>query len=398
MRFANRLEAKGVADRYEPFIKKLPSIILMTGMFRACCTVLVVLAVFHTLETMATSLNRTEIYLWVVLISGVIVCVFIVALPASLGRYYREKLVVLAMPILNLITSRPVAWIPRGLRVFDPVVRRLSGHDQDQDEQDVSDELMSVVEESDFAAHVDEDQRDILEAVFDMPNTDAADLMTPRTEVSGIELGLSFKELIEQIIEIGHSRIPVYEESLDRIIGVLYVKDLLPMLTDGVTADAAFDVRSILREPYLVPEGKKISELISDFKALKIQMALVLDEYGGTSGLITVEDIMEEFVGDMQDEYETKEEPDQITRIAERIAEVDARTHIGMVNDELELSLPDDDNYDTLGGFIFDRLGHIPGEGEAFDDEGVRFTVMAAERTRVNRVRIEWGKGVAEAG
>jgi len=147
-----------------------------------------------------------------------------------------------------------------------------------------------------------------------------------------------------------------------------------------------------------VPEGKKISELIADFKQLKMQMALVLDEYGGTSGLITVEDIMEELVGDMQDEYETEEEPDQVIRIADRIAEVDARAHIDLVNDELELGLPSDADYDTLGGFVFDCLGHIPEEGEAFDDKGVRFTVISAERTRVNRVRIEWGKEVGEDG
>ncbi len=311
---------------------------------------------------------------------------FVVAIPFSWGRYHREGLIAFAMPLLRLSTRPPLCVVPWALHAFDPIVRRVSGHDLNQADEDVSDELMNVVEDSAYADRVDDAQRQMLEAVFDLPNTDAADLMTPRTDVKGINVDTPIDELIPQIIEIGHSRIPAYEDSLDRLLGVLYVKDLLPHLRQGIGPE--FDLRGILRDPLLVPSSRRVAELIADFKQRKLQIAIVLDEYGGTAGLITVEDILEELVGELQDEYETDHEPESITAIDERTFDVDARTHVDDLNDALGIDLPDDEDYDTLGGFVFAQLGHIPQKDESFTYEGVSLTVTQAERTRVVQVRV----------
>ncbi len=381
------------ADRGKPTTKvdtlfdAIPSLTLMTGMVRACLSLVLVLAIFHALETAIEPPATLRVYLWTFLIAGAVVTVFVVAVPASWGKYHREGLLVVALPLL-LGMNRVFTPVLRLLHLTDPIARRVSGHDLNTEDQDVSDELLSAVEESEFGDQIDDEQKDMIEAVFDLPTTDAADLMTPRTEVEGIEVGTPIGELLDRLINIGHSRIPVYEESLDNVLGVLYVKDLLPMLREGV-GNGALDLRQVVREPFLVPETKKVSELLADFKQRKVQLALVLDEYGGTAGVITLEDIFEEIVGDIQDEYEHEEEPEAVEKLDERTAVVDARTHIADVNDALDIDLPEDDDYDTLGGFVFAELGHVPEQGEVFEREALRFTVLEAERTRVLKVRVE---------
>jgi CBS domain containing-hemolysin-like protein len=175
------------------------------------------------------------------------------------------------------------------------------------------------------------------------------------------------------------------------------VKDLIPYV--GQDSGQPFDLRSILREPYMVPESKPVHELLTEFKVSKVHMAIVLDEYGGTAGLVTIEDILEEIVGEIQDEYEPVDEtPPGIERLDEQTVLVDARLRVDDLMDELDLELPEDRDYDTVGGFVLATLGHLPQAGEQFDFDGVRVTVTEAERTRVNRVRVERiGVGVEEA-
>ncbi|MEM8495597.1 MAG: hemolysin family protein, partial [Planctomycetota bacterium] len=194
------------------------------------------------------------------------------------------------------------------------------------------------------------------------------------------------------VIEFGHSRVPVYRENLDDIVGILYAKDLIELLeTPGSEAEkaAAFNLEAILREPFLVPESKKVLELLHEFRATKIHLAIVLDEYGGTAGLITIEDILEEIVGEIQDEYEPEDDAPVVVEIDENSARVDARTHLDDLNDQLNLDLPEDEDYDTVGGFVFAELGHIPEPGETFESHGVKVTVDEAERTKVIAVTVE---------
>ena len=243
-------------------------------------------------------------------------------------------------------------------------------------------EILDAVSEGELHGAVDEEQKGIIESVFELHDTRVSEIMTPRTEVVAIPVDASYSDVRETVLRAGHSRIPVHEESLDHIIGMLYAKDLIQLDDAG-----EFDARKMLRAVPFVPETKPIDQLLRQLRLEKVHIAIVLDEYGGTAGLVTIEDILEELVGEIDDEYD-REVPSEINQIDKDTLEVDARVHVDEVNDALEIEIPDNGDYDTIGGFVFSTLGKIPAEGEEFTHENVRFTVMDAEPRKINRLRI----------
>ena len=370
-------------DRVSLFYRRQPMMLLLTGTVRAVLSLLVLLAVLYYFE-LRLDWSRPAIYCVAFLIAGALVSVFAVAIPVSWARYQREGLIALSLPLLYALLAvfSPVVWF---LHLFDPVVRRISGADLDDGEDsDLSDEVLSVVEDHEDGGEVDEAQKEMIEAVFDLSNTDADQIMTPRTDVEGIQVSSTLQQVKDAILKHGHSRIPVYDQTIDNIVGILYAKDLIRFLA----ADDQFDLRSVLRDAMMVPESKNVGELLAEFKARKVHIALVLDEYGGTAGLVTIEDILEELVGEIQDEYEAAEQTPTIHRIDDKTIRVDARVEIDDLNDELDIDLPEDEDYDTVGGFVFATIGHIPKVGESFDYRGLRFTVTEAQRTHVVRVEV----------
>ena len=374
------LDEDGYADR-------VARDLLVIGALRAVLGLLLVISLLASLRYAPATSQWHILTRYAVALAGgtLLVSVFFVALPASIARYHREAIVAGNQGVLRVIR---VMFAPLALTMIwvDPLVQRIIGIDavERADDFDLSDEVMTVVEDHE-GADVAEEQKEMLEAVFDLPKTTAEEIMTPRTDVKGLEVGATLDEVKAFILEAGHSRIPVYENSLDTIRGILYAKDLIQFVGDGET----FDIESLLREPLMVPESKPVTDLLRDFKSTKVHMAIVVDEYGGTAGLITIEDIIEELVGEIQDEYEEPEEQPQFVPVGDGIYDVDARAYIDDVNDKLEASLPEDEDYDTLGGLVVSALGHIPVAGEAFVAHELRFTVTEAERTRVKRVRVE---------
>ena len=362
----------------------LPQLSLLTGLLRTACTIIIILA---ALEAIAKYMDQMNFMVDVLafIFGGLLVTIFTVAIPYSWARYKPEWLLAWSLPVLRFlrILFMPILY---PLSFFDPVIRRISGADIPT-ESDISDDVLSAVEQHEEADTVDEEQKDMLEAVFELPNTDAGEVMTPRTDVRGISIDSTLEQIKTAVMDFGHSRIPIFKENLDNIVGILYAKDLIPFV--GSNYNETFDLKSVLREPMMIPETKSVDDLLTQFKAEKIHFAIVVDEYGGTAGIITIEDILEEIVGEIQDEYEQQEEPEQLTRISDSEAEIDARMHIDDLNDEMSLELPEDEDYDTLGGFVFAELGHIPAVGEIFEYQGVRFTVTEAERTKVTRVKLE---------
>jgi len=376
--------------------RRMPLQLSMSAI-RASLNLLILLLLLYFVEQQFAGVNR---YVVAFLAAGLLVSIFGVAAPTSIAQYHAERIVAWATRPLRVIDllARPFLAL---LHWIDPVVRRVTGVPlSEMNGADLSDEIRSVVEDrEEEGAVVDEAQKEMLEAVFEFPLTTVGGIMTPRTDIVGIEISMPLDEIKAVILDKGHSRIPVYEENIDNILGILYAKDLLRY----VGVDEPFELRRVLRDALLVPESKPLGELLSEFKQNKVHLAMVLDEYGGTAGLVTIEDIVEEIVGEIQDEYETVEAAPSINLIDDRVAEVEARAHMDDVNDELDLDLPEDEDYETIGGFVFSKIGHIPEAGESFDYGPVRLTVIEAERTRVVRVRIERldsaeGSGVALAG
>ena len=384
-RLADRLGQSYSTTRLAQFFDRLPHMILLTGTIRMAMSLVVLLATLYHLEGRLDGFSRLQIDLIAFVVAGCLVSIFCVAIPVSWGRYHRESLIAISLPLLSLLLLllKPLVSV---LHLFDPVIRRISGADLgDQQDSELTDHVLSIVEEHEDGQDVDDAQKEMLEAVFDLSNASAEQIMTPRTDVFGIEVGSSLNEVKDAIIEHGHSRIPVYDQSIDNIVGILYAKDLIRFLGDG----EEFTLRSVLREAMMVPESKNAGELLAEFKARKVHLAIVLDEYGGTAGLVTIEDILEELVGEIQDEYEQADEEPQIHRVDAQTVWIDARMEIDDLNDELDLELPEDDDYETVGGFVFATLGHIPKAGESFEYEGMGFTVTDAERTRVVRVELK---------
>ena len=384
-RLTELLEDRGREGWFEPFAQRRPRLMLLTGAIRACLNLVVLLAMLNYFERAYPKWGVVLWYTSAFLTTGVMISVFVVAVPISVARYHRESLLARSIPLLNacLVLLWPVTAF---LQVFDPLVRRVLGDgNRDRGDSQLSDEILSVVEQHDDAGSVDEGQKEMLEAVVEFPTTTAGQIMTPRTDVRGIEINATLDEIRAAIHHDGHSRIPIYEKSLDHIVGILYAKDLIAFLGNN----KPFEFRKTLRHALMVPESKPVDDLLAEFKARKVHIAIVLDEYGGTAGLVTIEDIIEEIVGEIHDEYEPSEETPHIRRLNDRAVEVDARVYIDDLNDELDLDLPEDKDYDTVGGFVFATLGHIPAQGERFQHENAWFTVTAAERTKVTRVRID---------
>ncbi len=319
------------------------------------------------------------------LISVMLLWVFTSVLAAALARHVGAGLVSSGLPIIQLVTRS--CWpLTKGVSFIDEVVRRLSGanlHDDDEIEA----ELLRSIDQTQREGGLDEAAADMLENVVEFTNTDVAQIMTPRTDIEGIELTDDLAEIRAFIADVGHSRIPVYRDNLDTILGILYVRDLVPLLGEDVNN---FRLEPLLRQPNIVPGVKPVRDLLSDFQRSEIHLAIVVDEYGGTEGLVTIEDVLEEIVGEIRDEHEPDgdEEPVLVT-IDETRAEADGRFHIDDLNERLGLQLPEDDDFDTIGGFVLAQLGHVPTVGEMFESHEARFTALATAPTHVQRVGIE---------
>ena len=387
-KLSDLLKESGKSQKLEPFLERTSELVLITSTMRVGLNLVVLLCILSLFESVFEA-GEQQLLKYVVsfAVAALVISVFAVAIPVSMARYQAERLLVRTMPLLNISVAvfRPLASL---LYLFDPIVRRISGGQTSLSSSDelLTEEILSVVEDHEEDAAVDEDQKDMLEGVIELRSTTAGQIMTPRTDVKGIESDASLEQVKDAIITLGHSRIPVFHDNLDGIVGMLYAKDMIKFLGQN---GQPFDLKQVIRDAFMVPESKAVGDLLGEFKARKIHIAVVLDEYGGTAGLVTIEDILEEIVGEIQDEYEPVKDNPSIRKLDDGVAEVDARVYVDDLNDEMRLKLPEDDGYDTVGGFVFSTLGHIPAVDESFEFDNIRITVTDAERTRVNRVRVE---------
>ncbi|MBL1215735.1 MAG: HlyC/CorC family transporter [Ignavibacteriae bacterium] len=234
---------------------------------------------------------------------------------------------------------------------------------------------------------IEEDEHELIHGLVSFKTVTTREVMTPRVDITAIPVETEFYELMNIITESGHSRIPLYEDSLDNIIGVIYAKDLLPHLGSKDSQDD-FSLRKIARKVLFVPETKLISDLMHEFQEKNMHLGIVVDEYGGTAGLISLEDILEEIVGEIRDEYDNEEL--EITRISEKKFILLGKVPIDEMNELLEYDFSsENDDYDTVGGFILNLAGSIPEEGNVFEYENFRFTINEVESQRINKVQLE---------
>lgn len=240
-------------------------------------------------------------------------------------------------------------------------------------------ELMNAGEEEGL---INEEENEMIRSIFALRDTVVREIMVPRTDMASISVDATFRDVLNSIIECGHSRIPVFDGTIDNVIGLVYAKDLLKYW--GME-ESAVVLRKILRAPYFIPETKNLEELLHEFKKKRIHIAIVIDEYGGTSGLVTIEDLLEQIVGDIQDEYDLEEE--WLVEGDDGAAVVDARLPIEELEEHFGIEI-EREKFDTVGGLIFHLTGRIPSEGEEVETGPIRLTVLEADARKIKKVRI----------
>ncbi len=264
---------------------------------------------------------------------------------------------------------------------------RLCGMDPHADEENVTEEeIRMLVDVGEEKGVIEEVQKDMINNIFEFDDLTAGEVMTPRTDVAAVDIEDDLEEALHIGVDEGYSRLPVYEEDIDHIIGILHIKDLLPYVGREVPAEVS--LRNLLRETYFIPETKHCGELFSEMTARHMQMAIVVDEYGGVAGIVSMEDLLEAIVGSMQDEFDDEEE--EITQLNETSFVVDGSTAMEELADRLEVKLPEGD-YETVGGFLLQQLGRIPevDEHPEVQFENVLFTVQAMDDRRIDEVHVE---------
>lgn len=245
-------------------------------------------------------------------------------------------------------------------------------------------ELRTLVDVGEEKGALLKEEKEMIHGIFEMHGTVAREIMVPRTDMVCLEKNSTLNAVLNVVKEKMHSRIPVYDETVDNIVGILYIKDLLPFIRKRNTSD--FKLEKLVRPAYYVPEQKKINELLREFQAQKIHMAIVVDEYGGTSGLVTLEDVIEEIVGEIQDEYD-KEMP-LIEKINDYTFLVDGAMSIDEINEEINLDLPTEEGVDTLAGFLLGQFGSVPKPREKITYNGYEFIIEKATKKRIQKVRL----------
>lgn len=223
--------------------------------------------------------------------------------------------------------------------------------------------------------------QEMIRGVVELSATNVKEIMVPRIDVVSLSHDLPCEELYQKIIESGHSRFPVYQETIDNVTGILYVKDLLSCLAQKTDPD----VKTLIRPAYFVPESMKLDSLLREMKRRRVHIAVVVDEYGGMSGIVCMEDILEEIIGDIQDEFDNERE--DVINIGEGLFLCDARVNIDDLNDALNVSLPTED-FDTLGGFVFDLFGKIPVKFEKVERHGVTFIIQDMDGHKIRSIKL----------
>jgi len=242
--------------------------------------------------------------------------------------------------------------------------------------------INDFIEASEEEGLVNEEESEMLRSIFSLGTTIAREVMITRTEMACVKVDATVRELLDTIIDCGHSRIPVYEDSIDNIVGLLYAKDLLKQWG---TDEQSLSVRAIMRPPYFIPESKNLEQLLQEFKRKRVHLAIVIDEYGGTSGLITIEDLLEQIVGDIQDEYDSEES--LLTVNADGSITADGRLPVEELEEHFEIEI-ERDKFDSIGGLVFHLTGKIPATGDTIEGAGLRLTIIDADLRRVKKVGI----------
>lgn len=320
-------------------------------------------------------LISTVVMTFVVLIFGEIA-------PKTFATQNAEKIAYFSSPYLVFLSVVIKPLIKILVRITNVIVK-IAGGDPNQERPFVTeDEIIRFVNVGEEEGVIEEGEKEMIHSIFEFDDTVVREIMVPRIDIVSVEVDTPLSEVVNVVIKHGHSRIPVYSETIDNIVGILYAKDLLQFIH---TDFGNLTIEQLMRRAYYVPESKKVNQLLSEFRNEKVHMAILLDEYGGTAGIVTIEDLIEEIVGDIQDEYDVEDVDYSFISNTELV--VDAGMPIDEFNDLLNVSLPEED-YDTVGGVVLSILGHVPISGEQLEHDNLVFTIQQMAGHRILKIHV----------
>lgn len=301
--------------------------------------------------------------------------------PKSLAIRYSESIAFATSAVIDVL-SRLLRWLLRLLTTSNNIVLRVFAPSDQQEPSLVSeDEVKYLIREGRKSGVFEPSEEDLIHSVFRFTDTVVKEVMVPRIDIVAMEAGSDIDAILRTMNQKGFSRLPVYSETIDNVIGVVYLKDILSLHMEN----RPLRLNQVLRKPYFVPPNKNVSVLLKEMREKRIHLALVGDEYGGTDGLVTMEDLIEEIVGDIRDEQE--KELREIEEIAINRYLVDGKSDIGKVNEKLGVHLPEDE-FETVGGFVLGLFGRLPAEGDQIRYQNLMFTVLRLRRNRISRIRV----------
>jgi putative hemolysin len=317
---------------------------------------------------------------WGVLLAVSLAVVLVLALVDSLPRLMvarsPETWGMRIVPVVSLFRRifGPVAWaIDRSLRTVVPREEQPAGEEE---------EAIRRAEIDNGGEEIEEDERQMIRGVMELEETTAREIMAPRIDIAAVPQDGTLDDALSVIVEKGFSRVPIYEETIDNITGIIYAKDILRCIREGRRPSLA----EIARPPYFIPEAKRVDELLAELRQSKVHIAIVVDEYGGTAGLVTIEDLLEEIVGEIQDEYDREEAP--IERVTATEAILDARVSLDALHELFDFEVDEQEqDYDTVGGFVYHHLGKVPIAGDEVRVDGLTLRVLSVIGRRIKKVR-----------
>jgi len=382
-----KFKVKGLIERYgkkaeilnvwlkEPN-KLLTTIAIANNLVNIWASVLASAIVFSRFQKYSVAI-ATGIMTFLILVFGEII-------PKTLGKQNSAK--------ISLYTIRPLIFLSYLLLpivkfftgISSAIIRLFGGRVVVQTSRISEKELKEVISAGEKEGVIEEDEREMIHSIFEFGDTVVREVMTPRTEIIALEDKSTLKEILGLMVKEGHSCIPVYRENIDEINGIVYSKDLLREWQDG---NLEKKTQELMRSPYFVPETKKVNELLREFQRQKIQIAIVVDEYAGTAGLVTMEDLLEEIVGEISDRWE-KESPD-FQKLPDGKILVSGKMELEKANEELKLGLPEENGVETVAGFILSYLGRFPKAGEKFRFKDLLFTIEKSDEHSISLVQVK---------
>ncbi len=302
--------------------------------------------------------------------------------PKRLAMKYYEKIAYATIGVIKTISIFTLPFV-KLLTISTNMISKIFGVSEAEEEIVTEEEIKMMIDEGEEKGTIEQEEKELLNNVFAFNDIIVSEVMTPRTDIFAIEIDEDINELLDRIDEYKYSRIPVYEDNIDNIEGILFIKDILKVIKDG----RYINIREIMREPYFIPESKEIDELFRELQKSKQQMAIVIDEYGGTAGLITMEDIIEELMGNILDEYDDEEV--EYKKLDENTYILSGSSTVYDIKKIFSVDIPDGD-YETLSGYLLEKLGRIPEENEhpVIEDEQLTYKIEEYEDKRIKSVKV----------